>query len=156
MSCVQRISAPLHRSQAPFVCDHIPVRLAVGHAIRLLFLCLIGALTVHSTGKVRAEQQVAGREAVSDCLNLSDRVKPRGAYPGMLRASDVCMRSLRPRPINASDPHDTLQAICDFHVTRLEWTYGLTAEFIAKVEALGCTASGACANANLIGIPAPG
>jgi len=89
-------------------------------------------------------------------INLSDRVKPRPDFPGMLRASDVCMRSLRPRPINQTDPHDTLQAIRDFHVTRLEWTYGLTADFIARVEALGCTASGACANGNLIGISRQG
>lgn len=84
--------------------------------------------------------------------NLCDTVKPSAAYPGALRASDVCIRSLVPRPINAKDPYDTLQAIRDFHATRLEWTYGLTPPFVAKVKALGVTASGACANMSTLGI----
>ncbi|MCH5375257.1 MAG: hypothetical protein JJ992_14900, partial [Planctomycetes bacterium] len=101
-------------------------------------------------------QDMARRDAESGRIHLCDRIAARHVYPGMLRASEVCIRSLRPRPINAADPHNTLRAIRDFHATRLEWTYGLTAEFIAKVEALGCTASGACANANLIGIARQG
>lgn len=89
-------------------------------------------------------------------LYLSDCVEPRPSYPGILKASDVCMRSLRPRPINSSDPYDTLEAIRGFHVTRLEWTYGLTKDFIAKVEDLGCTASGAVANGSLKGVSRDG
>lgn len=84
--------------------------------------------------------------------HLSDRARPSPAYPGELRASDVVMRSLVPRPITANDPYDTLQAIRDFHVTRLEWTYGLTADVIAKAQALGCTVSGAAGNHSIAGV----
>ncbi|TVS14834.1 MAG: hypothetical protein EA424_18130 [Planctomycetaceae bacterium] len=64
---------------------------------------------------------------------------------GAPRASDVCMRSLRPRPVNAQDPHDTLQAMRGFHVTWLEWTYGNDPDFIRRVHSLGATFGGALA-----------
>lgn len=38
-------------------------------------------------------------------------------------ASDVSMRSLEFRPMNAGDPNDTFGAMDQFHVTRLEWVY---------------------------------
>lgn len=60
--------------------------------------------------------------------------RPAGA-PG---ASDVLMRSLRMHPAGEKDSHDTLQAIRDFHVTRLEWAYINDKPSIEKIEALGC------------------
>ena len=84
--------------------------------------------------------------------NLCDTVKPRATYPGALRASEVCMRSLVPRSANAKNPHDTLQAIRDFHVTRLEWIYNLTPAFVTRAKALGVTVSGACVNGCLAGV----
>ena len=129
-----------------------------GSAHSLFLLCLVGAMTITWPLVIWAEQPIPGKGTVSRsrAQNLCDRVKTRGEHPGLLRASDVCMRSLRPRPIHDSDPHDTLQAIRDFHVTRLEWTYGLTPEFIAKVRNLGCTVSGACVNGSLAGIEKEG
>jgi len=71
--------------------------------------------------------------------------KPVPQIVGAPRASDVCMRSLRPRPTNARDPHNTLDAIRGFHVTWLEWTYGNDKGFIRKVHDLGATYGGALA-----------
>lgn len=122
------------------------VDISRGEAARTVLLW--GILCVSPAGSLLA--------ACADASSLCDRVEPRRKHPGMLRASEVCMRSLRPRPVSSADPHDTLRAIRDFHVTRLEWTYGLTRAFVAKVEALGCTASGACANASLAGISRSG
>ena len=84
--------------------------------------------------------------------HLSDCAKRSPQYPGMLRASEVCMRSLVPRTASQKSPYDTLQALRDFHVTRLEWTYSLTPQFIAQAQALGCTVSGAAANGTLAGL----
>lgn len=56
---------------------------------------------------------------------------------GAPRASDVILRTLLKRPANANDPHDTLRALNEFHVSRLEWSYIGDAEFIAKVKAPG-------------------
>ncbi|MBU0611432.1 MAG: chitobiase/beta-hexosaminidase C-terminal domain-containing protein [Armatimonadetes bacterium] len=84
--------------------------------------------------------------------HLSDCAKRSPQYPGMLRASEVSMRSLVPRTANAKSPYDTLQALRDFHVTRLEWTYSLNADFVAKAKALGCTVSGAVANGSIVGL----
>ncbi|NCP31102.1 MAG: hypothetical protein GW867_13870 [Armatimonadetes bacterium] len=84
--------------------------------------------------------------------NLCDTVEPHPTCPGALRASEVCMRSLVPRSARPGSPHDTLQAIRDFHVTRLEWTYSLTPAFIAAVKELGVTVSGACVNGSLAGV----
>lgn len=75
--------------------------------------------------------------------------------PGAPRASAVCMRSLRPRPINAKDPHDTLAAIRSFHVTRLEWTYGNDPAFIQKVHDLGVEYGGALAAGSYEGKATP-
>lgn len=70
---------------------------------------------------------------------------------GAPRASDVCMRSLRPRPIHARDPHDTLEAMRGFHVTWLEWTYGNDRPFIGRVHDLGATFGGALAAGSYAG-----
>ena len=87
---------------------------------------------------------------------LCDRVKPAPTYPGALRASEVCIRSLVPRQAGATNPYDTLRAVREFHATRLEWTYSLTAEFVAKAKAMGVSVSGAAANGNLDGIKREG
>ncbi len=72
-----------------------------------------------------------------------DRAKKRTYPPGAPSASDVIMRSLRLRPRNAKDPHDTFQALKDFHVTRLSWAYITNKDFIAKVKASGRVFGGA-------------
>jgi len=59
------------------------------------------------------------------------------------KASDVIMRSLRLHPRNKNDPHDTMQALKDFHVTRLEWAYITKKDFIDKVKASGRIFGGA-------------
>ncbi len=38
-------------------------------------------------------------------------------------ASDITIRSLRFRPRDANDPHNTFEAMDQFHATRLEWVY---------------------------------
>lgn len=67
------------------------------------------------------------------------------SIPGVPKAADVCMRSLRPRPMGPNDPHNTLEAMRGFHVTWLEWTYGNDAAFIRKVHELGATYGAATA-----------
>jgi len=62
---------------------------------------------------------------------------------GAPKASDVTMRSLRPHPRHRKDPYDTLQAIKDFHATRLDWTYSLTKAFVKKINDYGCVCGGA-------------
>ena len=69
--------------------------------------------------------------------------KARKLPEGAPKASDVLMRSLRHHPRNGQDPHDTWQALEDFHVSRLEWAYISNKEFIAKVKASGRRFGGA-------------
>ena len=79
-------------------------------------------------------------------IRFFEKAFPRPEIPGAPRQSDVCMRGLHPRPINSQDPLNTLDAIRRFHVTKLEWIYELTPEFIAKVRELGCSVQGAAVN----------
>ena len=83
---------------------------------------------------------------------LHQTARPMKRPPGAPRHSDVIMRSLRPHPRNAKDPHDTIDAMGAFHVTRLEWTYlGIrhkggspgAKQFVSKVIASGRTFGGA-------------
>lgn len=92
-----------------------------------------------------ASSLLAQGEPEADTMLLCQVAKPGETIPGVPRASDVCMRSLRPRPASAKDPHNTLDAIRDFHVTWLEWTYGNNRDFIRQVHDLGVTFGGALA-----------
>ncbi len=74
---------------------------------------------------------------------LCDVAKPLERPPGAPKASDVIMRTLRWHPASAKDPHDTMQALDDFHVSRLEWAYVDNKERIEKVKASGRTFGGA-------------
>lgn len=76
---------------------------------------------------------------------FSELAKPSRKVPGAPARSDVIVRNLRPHPIagRAEDPHDTLRMIAEFHVTRLEWTYGLDRTFVQKLKAIGVTVGGA-------------
>ncbi len=69
--------------------------------------------------------------------------RPRTYPAGGPRSSDVIMRSLRLHVRNDKDPHDTMQALKDFHVTRLEWAYVTNKAFIEKVKASGRVFGGA-------------
>jgi len=62
---------------------------------------------------------------------------------GAPKASDVIMRTLHLHPRHADDPHDTMRAVREFHVTRLAWSYVTDAAFIEKLEAAGRTFGGA-------------
>jgi hypothetical protein len=64
---------------------------------------------------------------------------------GAPNASDVIMRTLTLHPRNRSDPHSTREAIEDFHVTRLEWSYVTNREFIGWLKASGRVFGGAAA-----------
>lgn len=66
--------------------------------------------------------------AAADTPLIRDLATPFVRPAGVPAASDVTMRTLRFRPIGRDDPHDTFQALDDFHVTRLEWTYFNTKE----------------------------
>ena len=74
-----------------------------------------------------------------------DTAQPLPRPDGAPHACDVIMRSLRIRPRDANDPHDTLQALDDFHVTRLEWAYIDDPNVIEQVKARGCLFGGAAA-----------
>ncbi|MEA3365943.1 MAG: hypothetical protein U9Q79_09925, partial [Candidatus Hydrogenedentes bacterium] len=79
-----------------------------------------------------------------------DVAKPQRLSEGAPKASDVIMRSLRKRPTNAQDSHDTLKALDDFHVTRLEWAYINDPTFIAEVKSRGCLFGGAASGPSYI------
>ena len=68
-----------------------------------------------------------------------ERVRPADAP----KASDVIMRSLSLHPARAGDPRDTMKALIDFHVTRLEWAYITDKPFIERVRASGRVFGGA-------------
>jgi len=76
---------------------------------------------------------------------------PRPA--GAPKASDVVMRSLRLHPRNGKDPHDTMKALADFHVSRLAWAYIDDKAFIARVRATGRTFGGAASAPSYIKPP---
>jgi hypothetical protein len=73
--------------------------------------------------------------------------KPRVMPDGAPKASDVIMRSLTLRVAKGKSPHDTFQALSDFHVTRLEWAYIRNSAFIAKVCASRRLFGGAASSA---------
>lgn len=76
--------------------------------------------------------------------------QPCPAVPGAPKASDVSMRSLEIHPQrkrSGVDPYDTLQAARDFHITRLEWVYGLTAAQVRQAKTLGLTVGGTVSSA---------
>ena len=98
---------------------------------------VVGFLGCGCPDEVRQEARVVIKGSVADVA------KPRSMPDGAPRASDVLMRSLRLRPRNAKDPHDTMRALRDFHVSRLEWAYITDKEFIAKVKASGRVFGGA-------------
>ena len=80
-----------------------------------------------------------GAVSAETVFDVSAPARPEGAP----RASDVIMRSLTKRVRSDKSPYDTLQALQDFHATRLEWTYITEPAFIAKVHALGRSFGGA-------------
>ena len=66
-----------------------------------LLCCLVGSSSPHAAER------------------MCDVAKPVERPAGAPRASDVIMRSLSLHPRNADDPHDTMQALRDFHVSTL-------------------------------------
>jgi hypothetical protein len=81
--------------------------------------------------------------ATAEAQTVFDVAAARRLPEGAPKASDVIMRSLRIRTANEKDPLDTLQALRDFHVTRLEWAYINNSGFIQKVRSAGCFFGGA-------------
>ena len=87
-------------------------------------------------------------------LLVAEPVKPfwevatkRPLIAGAPKYSDVIVRNRQPHPIpGKSDPFDTLQMLADFHVTRLDWTYNLTREFVGRVKSMGIAVGGALEN----------
>ena len=77
----------------------------------------------------------------------SEVAKPRRIPDGAPRSSDVIMRSLTLRVAKGKNRHDTFQALSDFHVTRLEWTYIRDQGFITKVRSSGRLFGGAASSA---------
>lgn len=72
---------------------------------------------------------------LADEQALADLVKPVPRSEGAPRQDDICFSSRWPRPMSASDPHDTLEAMDRFHATRLDWCYTGTDEaFIQKIK----------------------
>ncbi|MCC7494902.1 MAG: chitobiase/beta-hexosaminidase C-terminal domain-containing protein [Fimbriimonadaceae bacterium] len=65
---------------------------------------------------------------------------------GAPRASDVCVSSRWPRPLNAADPRDSLAAIRAFHGTRFDWVYlngsPASRDFVGRAKAAGYPVAG--------------
>jgi len=79
-----------------------------------------------------------------------EAAQPRVFPAGAPKASEVSIRSLSPRRRSDDNPHDTIEAIKNFHATRLDWTYGMNEEFIDKVRSLNCTVQGTVAMAGYV------
>lgn len=69
--------------------------------------------------------------------------QPGRVVAGAPKHSDVTVRSLRLRPVNAGDPHDTFRMAQEFHITRLEWCYGVDKVYVKRAKELGLTIGGA-------------
>ena len=82
----------------------------------------------------------------AEITSVFEIAQPRDLPPGAPKYSDVCMRNLTVHPSHAHDPYDTIRSIREFHVTRLEWTYGLTREFLDMAHSMGVTVQGAVVN----------
>jgi hypothetical protein len=113
-----------------------------------IFVVMAAAWLVVFAGPAESGESAAGLKSwiapdTRPKMNLCDLAIASPSYPGIINNSEVVMRGLHPRPSGPDDPHDTLEAIRRFHVTRLEWIYGLTPEFVRKVKNLGVSISGA-------------
>ena len=62
---------------------------------------------------------------------------PVRVVPGAPKYSDVAVRSLIRRPANAKDPYDTFRMAQEFHVTRLDWCYGVDRAYVQRAKELG-------------------
>jgi len=103
------------------------------------FIVCFGVLMAASTGCKRSNRTATPHPAGTF---LSDQTIASSSYPGIIKKSEVVMRGLRSRPIDAKDSHNTLDAIRGFHATRIEWIYDLTPEFVRQVKRLGASVSG--------------
>jgi len=71
-------------------------------------------------------------------ISLSSLVKPVLRPVGAPSQADIALSSRWPRPINARDPHDALEAIQTFHADRMDWCYvGTNRAFVQKVKQTG-------------------
>jgi hypothetical protein len=81
--------------------------------------------------------------AADTAQRVSEVAQSSQRPPGAPGASDVIMRTLSWHPRNAKDSHDTMAALGDFHVSRLEWAYVNNEERIERVKATGRVFGGA-------------
>ncbi len=84
-----------------------------------------------------------GGHGAESLPRISEVARPHQRPPGAPTASDVILRTLRWHPANARDSRDTMAAIRDFHVSRLEWAYVDNPEHIARVQRAGRVFGGA-------------
>ena len=75
-------------------------------------------------------------------MTVFEMAQPRDIPPGAPKYSDVCMRNLRVYSAEKGNPYDTIRLIKGFHVTRLDWTYGLSPEFVKTAHDMGVTVQG--------------
>ena len=75
-------------------------------------------------------------------MTVFEVTQPRTLPPGAPKYSDVCMRNLRVYSADKDDPYDTIRSIHEFHVTRMDWTYQLTPEFVKQARDMGVTVQG--------------
>ena len=73
--------------------------------------------------------------------------RPQPRANGAPKASDVCLSTRWPRPMNPSDKWDSFQAARQFHATRLDWLYlsgnpDRDKAFVAKFKAAGFQVGG--------------
>lgn len=87
---------------------------------------------------------------IADCSGAEPTyariAQPHPRPAGAPRASDVCFSTRWPRPLNASDTHDSFQSARQFHATRFDWLYihgrPSNKDFVAKAKALGYPVGG--------------
>jgi len=145
---------PVWFDEPRFFMDHDGVSLGKPHTRGRLDLALYSSFTVRGGQPVlwyperkffllgRRLPDWALGEAKPDAeRRVCDAAILRKRPAGAPKASDVMMRSLRVHPANAKDPHDTLAAARNFHVTRLDWIPSLNAEFVEKANSQGMAVS---------------
>ncbi len=92
-----------------------------------------------------ALMSIASSGNAAESKPVWELAQPVKTIPGAPKYSDVTARSLVRRPMNAKDTNDTFRMAEEFHLTRLDWCYGVDRAYAQRAKELklsiGCALS---------------
>ncbi|MGV3756175.1 MAG: hypothetical protein ACO1QS_12405 [Verrucomicrobiota bacterium] len=88
------------------------------------FIALYTLTTIASSGNAAESKRVW------------ELAQPARIVPGAPKYSDVSARSLMLRPANTKDTNDTFRMAEEFHLTRLDWCYGVDRAYAQRAKEL--------------------